>query len=395
MIRLVIVSVLVFIGAWQSARSQEIRFERVVIDADFPGAYQVEVADINGDKKPDIVAVGGGTCAWYENPSWRKQIVTGPDKTPGIISSASTDFIGAGHAAIAVAYHFEMNEPTHGDLLRVGPDENSISPRSITNLGPIPSIHRLRWGNFDGDSIPDLVVAPVFGPSALPPKFQQSAAAVLVQLNGSKPLDSELKREFAGSDLVLHAIRVLDVDGDGRDEILTAGNSGIMLLDRDLEGRWSSKLLVRGLDGPAPARGCSEVHLGKAGDGRSLLATVEPWHGNMVVVYVETEAGTLKFGARTVIDDSLDAGHALWVADIDADGIDEVFAGHRGKDHRVSMYRYKSGAWTRTVIDRAIAAQDLRGGDLDSDGKPDVVAVGGSTGNVVWYRPVTVPAASR
>ena len=40
----------------------------------------------------------------------------------------------------------------------------------------------------------------------------------------------------------------------------------------------------------------------------------------------------------------------------------------------------------RTVIDSEIAAQDLRGGDLDGDGTPDVVAVGGSTHNVVWYR---------
>ena len=41
--------------------------------------------------------------------------------------------------------------------------------------------------------------------------------------------------------------------------------------------------------------------------------------------------------------------------------------------------------WKKTVIDREIAAQDLRGGDLDADGIPDVVAVGGSTHNVVWY----------
>ncbi len=45
-----------------------------------------------------------------------------------------------------------------------------------------------------------------------------------------------------------------------------------------------------------------------------------------------------------------------------------------------------SKSWTRTVLDRGVAAQDLRGGDIDGDGTPDVVAVGGSTHNVVWYR---------
>ena len=93
----------------------------------------------------------------------------------------------------------------------------------------------------------------------------------------------------------------------------------------------------------------------------------------------------MKFGPRTVIDDTLADGHALWVADVDGDGDDEIFAGHRGKDHRVSMYDFDrtNQKWKKTVIDRDIAAQDLRGGDLDGDHSPDVVAVGGSTHNVV------------
>ena len=37
------------------------------------------------------------------------------------------------------------------------------------------------------------------------------------------------------------------------------------------------------------------------------------------------------------------------------------------------------------VIDSHIAAQDLRGGDLNGDGRPDVAAVGGATHNVVLY----------
>jgi hypothetical protein len=76
------------------------------------------------------------------------------------------------------------------------------------------------------------------------------------------------------------------------------------------------------------------------------------------------------------------------VADVDGDGDDEIFAGHRGKDHRISMYDLDRATqkWTRTVLDHDIAAQDLRGGDLDGDGTPDVVAVGGATHNVVWYK---------
>jgi hypothetical protein len=124
-----------------------------------------------------------------------------------------------------------------------------------------------------------------------------------------------------------------------------------------------------------------------------FLATLEPWHGNQVAVYLGTNGGSdpphfpPREFSRLVLDETLADGHALWVADVDGDGDDEVFAGHRGKDHRVSMYELDEAknAWNRTVLDREVAAQDLRGGDLDGDGTPDVVAVGGSTHNVIWY----------
>ena len=127
-------------------------------------------------------------------------------------------------------------------------------------------------------------------------------------------------------------------------------------------------------------------------DGQSLRwRRIEPWHGNRspFTWSIETRDAFEQSSPRTVLDDTLADGHALWVADVDGDGDDEVFAGHRGKDHRVSMYDFDraKNEWKRTVIDRDIAAQDLRGGDLDGDGTPDVVAVGGTTHNVVWYRP--------
>ena len=46
------------------------------------------------------------------------------------------------------------------------------------------------------------------------------------------------------------------------------------------------------------------------GDGRRILSTLEPWHGNKVVVYTELDPKLQKFGPRTVIDDTLADGHA-------------------------------------------------------------------------------------
>jgi hypothetical protein len=121
-------------------------------------------------------------------------------------------------------------------------------------------------------------------------------------------------------------------------------------------------------------------------DGRRFVASIDPWHGREVAVCLEELPRSLDFEPRTVLDDTLEAGHALWVADVDRDGDDEVFAGHRGKDARLSMYDYDGVRWNRTVLDREITPQDLRGGDLDGDGTPEVVAIGGASKNVVVYR---------
>ena len=373
----------------------KIEVERTVIDADFPGAYQVEVADVDGDGKPDVVAVGGGTCAWYENPTWKKRIVTGPDRTPGIISSATADLDGDGKAEIAIAYEFEMNEPKRGKLRIASQGKTPDDPWALSTIAEdfdpiIGSIHRLRWGNFLGNGMKALAVAPIFSVDSEPPGFAGPAhLRVNYVADGSRWRDGFMMMfpPIKYCHPVTHAIDVVDVNGDGRNEILTASNDGVNLAVILPAGfGWGQRRLVAGTPGAGPKKGASEVHLGMLADDLRLLATVEPWHGNKVVVYLSDGPKSLKFGPPTVIDDTLDEGHALWVADVDGDGSDEVFAGHRGKDHRVSMYRRDGDEWTRTVIDREVAAQDLRGGDLDGDGTPEVVTVGGSTHNVVLYK---------
>jgi hypothetical protein len=387
-------------GVLPAACGQE--FDRVVIDGDFPGAYQVEVADVNGDGRPDVVAVGGSTCAWYENPRWKKRVVTSGKQTPGIISSVTADFDGDGKAEIAIAYEFAMNQPRKGQLLLALQGKSLEEPWSTVPIAAIGSIHRLRRGDLDGDKRPDLVVASLFGPQVKPPDYADRAPLWVfrnMDWRGGMPPKAEAVAERP----VMHAIDAVDLFKDGQSWILTADDLGTSLIS------WSKRPDANGMTGwqrPRPLteadpeaalskRGASEVHAGRMADGQCLLATIEPWHGTRVAVYLaaiqKRDDGTQSLGpfsGRTVLDDTLVDGHALWVADVDHDGDDEVFAGHRGKDHRVSMYDFdrSRNQWRKTVLDREVAAQDLRGGDLDGDGTPDIVAVGGSTHNVVAYR---------
>jgi hypothetical protein len=386
-------------SGWSQDRTRAAKPETLTLDPDFPSGYQVEIADLDGDGRPDVVGLGGGTCAWYENPGWKKRIITGPDRTPGIISSSVWKPAGQ-PALVAIAYDFEMNAPRRGKLLVAKVAAELDSAPELVELGAFPSIHRIRWGDVDGDQRPELVVAPIFGAAAMPPDFQQSRAEVLVLRVDPNTLRCDGPILAAGADHVMHAIRVLDFDADGRDEILCAGNAGITLLDQTPNGGWSARVLVPGFQGQPPARGCSEIHVGRLRQAASqnaipFLATIEPWHGNQVVVYPSrvqvAGPGSPRSEPeprRVVLDESLDLGHALCVADVDGDGDDEVFAGHRGKDARVSMYDFDGMQlqWVKTVIDPGFRAQDLRSGDLDGDGRPEVVAIAGDPGAIHLYR---------
>jgi hypothetical protein len=363
-----------------------IDFDRIVIDENLPGAYQVEVADVNGDGRPDVVALGGGTCAWYENPSWTKRLVSTPRETPGVISSATLDIDGDGKAEVAIAYEFSMNAPTKGKLLVAIQGKTKDDPWTHAPIADLGSIHRLRWGDVDGDGKRELIVAPIFGTKATPPIFDQDPARITFFRPGADRKSGPWESFLVGTAHVLHAIDVLDLDGDGRSDILGASNLGVTrYFTRDGKD-FQVSTLAPGAPGDAPKKGASEVHVGRLRDGRRFVATVEPWHGTEVAVYLSSSPGALTFGSRTVIDGSLKLGHALWVADVDQDGDDEIFAGYRDGDARVHVYDFDGKLWNRVFTDPATAAQDLRGGDLDSDGTPDVVAAGGRTHNVVWYR---------
>jgi hypothetical protein len=378
-------------------------FDRIVIDGEFPAAYQVELADLNGDKRPDVIAVGGGTCAWYENPTWKKRVVSGPKQTPGVISSAAADFDGDGKVEIAIAFEFSMTQPKKGKLLVAVQGGKLDDPWTLLPIAPYGSIHRLRAGDVDGDKRPDLIVAAIFGPDAKAPDYAGEAPLSVFRKVDWRG-ESATKFERIALRPVMHAIDLVDIFRIGQPCILTADDLGTSLVrwgkQRAIEStdQWQAPLALTPADpkGARSKRGASEVHAGRMADGQCVLATIEPWHGNRVAIYlaaIETSAdghqNLGRFSGRAVLDETLADGHALCVADVDRDGDDEVFAGHRGKDHRISMYDFDRSVnkWKRTVLDREIAAQDLRSGDLDGDGIPDVVAVGGSTHNVVWYSP--------
>jgi hypothetical protein len=367
--------------------------------AKIPSGYQVAVADVNGDGRPDILALSSAESIveWYENPSWKARPIT--TATRQNISLAPLFRSGYPLRGLALASDFALNDSTYGGSVWWGEAGNSLdSEWSLRLLGQIPTSHRLRWADLDGSGRLGLVDVPLLGYAAKEPDY--NVAAPLTWFEPPEPL---LRGHVSATDTgkgewfphliddsltVVHGVHIMDWDNDGRDEILTACFEGVYLFHstgtgRDL--RWTKTHLAVGDQTSSPRRGSSEIGVGRL-DGRRFLATIEPWHGEHVVVYTRAKPGDL--WSRHPIDDTFSDGHALVCADLDGDGNDEIVAGFRGPGTSLYVY-YAADAtglkWERQTLDTQMAASGVVVADINGDGHPDVVAIGACTANVKWY----------
>lgn len=373
--------------ACQSAGAQ--RFDRLIIDAEMAGGYGLEVADIDGDGLPDIVALATNPAqfVWYRNPGWEKYRITGNSR--GDIASAAQDIDGDGDIDLVLASEFNLAQSTQGGLLQWF--ENPGNPMQnqewqAYTIDRVPTSHRLRWGNFNGRS-DTLINLPIIGVGASAPRYEGGAQMKAYEI----PLDPKgvWGSVVVSDDLEMaHGVTVVDWDEDGRDELLTASFAGIALLQFAHDGQFVKHTAIgEGNRGERPTQGSSEVGLGSLPDGSRFLASIEPWHGNEVVVYTPNADGTLPW-LRVVIDDSFVGGHALVVADLNNDGSDEIIAGHRSLPYGLYSYRYMDSTqqWERTALNTGrIGVAGLIVTDLTGDGYRDIVVIGSATGNVVLF----------
>lgn len=113
-------------------------------------------------------------------------------------------------------------------------------------------------------------------------------------------------------------------------------------------------------------------------------------HGNQLVVY---PADAAKGAERIVADTTLIQGHGLATADLLGTGGDQIVVGWRGATpgQRVGIRLFAPSAdgtaWTLhgLIDDNTMACEDLKVADLNGDGRPDVIAAGRATKNVVIY----------
>ncbi len=351
-----------------------LNFRPHTIEADLRSGYQIVAVDIDRDGRPDVIGLSQRSEAlyWYENPTWkRRALVNGMHR---MITLAASDLDGDGVPEIALGTHFDQTDETSEG--RVYIVEHRGDPRGLwqaREIDRLPTTHRLRFVDLDGDGAVELVNSPLTGPGCRKPLFDCATPLVYYETG-------DWQRQYIGKDLdgVVHGMHEADWDGN---VVLTASMGGVARFRRT-GGEWRRARLAAGDPRERPLNGASEIRLGRL-DGERFLATIEPWHGNQVVVYRRKGGSDWR---RAPITDSLRDGHVLNVADFDGDGNDELLAGARGEPFSLAVYRFEEGRWKRYAVDEGgLSAAGCDIVDLDSDNDLDMVCIGARTDNIKWY----------
>ncbi len=368
-------------------------FEKHTLDEQMQGGYGVELADLDGDGLVDVVALATNPAqfVWYKNPSWEKYLIS--SATQANIDAAPQDIDGDGDVDLVLASAFDLGASTEGGLIHwLENPGNPVQNQewAMHNIDQLPTSHRVKWADLNGDGRDELINLPIIGVGAQAPAYDINvslrAYAIPRDLNVSRwpgvVLDESLQ--------LSHGLSIYDWDGDGRQDILTASFYGIHLFQLATRGQAVAKrfLGIGKQNAERPAIGSSEVDVGTLSADTRFIASIEPWHGNEVVVY-SSGSNADALWTREVIASDLSNGHGLLVADLDNDGSDEIIAGGRSEPFQLSVFQNRGTVsdWQRFDLDSGgIAVSGLAIEDINGDGFKDIVAIGASTQNVVYYQ---------
>ncbi len=359
----------------------EFRWREVEIDSIDIG-YGLQMADVNGDGKTDIVLADKSTIQWYENPQWTKHIIARNLTERDNVCITARDIDGDGRCEIAVGGQWNYLESLKdGAVFYLIPPADRTKLWTPVRLYNEPSTHRMHWVKGPNNQF-RLVVKPLRGKGSK--HGEGPGLRVLEYFMPQNPKD-EWKFGVVCDFLHLsHNFHPVNWDNDPEEELIIAAKEGVWHFDKGNDD-WKATQLTKDFAG--------EIRDGKLPNGKRFIVTIEPMHGSKSAVYVEPKKPGDLWEQVAVLDESLKDGHALACADYLGVGSDQIVVGWRAmNDPGVPGIKLftpldKDGTkWRETKISSGkVAVEDIKVADLNGDGKTDIVAAARQTKNLVIF----------
>jgi hypothetical protein len=362
-----------------AAELPTLRVRPQTIDAKISIGYGLAIADVDGDGKPDILLADQKQIVWYRNPTWEKFVMAENLTPKDHVCIAARDLDGDGKCEVAVGAEWNPNDTVNSGavFLLEAPADRTQRWKPV-QLPHQPTTHRMHWiKNAEGKFV--LAELPLHG------RENKNTEGVGVKLMGypSPWRENSSPVTLLDSDRALHATHNFHPLTDT--SMLVASKEGAHLLD---PGKVFWKLT---------SFGAGEIRPGRLAGGSGFITTIEPMHGTTLAVYREpktTDGKTTWDTTRVILDEALNWGHGLATGDLLGVGSDQIVAGSRGTrpGDKFGIKLYAATApdgstWKMhgVIDDNQMACEDLKVADLNGDGRPDVIAAGRATKNVIIY----------
>jgi hypothetical protein len=373
-----------------------LRMRAQTIDPAIQIGYGLAIADVDGDRKDDILLADAKQIVWYRAPTWEKFVMAENLTPKDNVCIAARDLDGDGKAEVAVGAEWNPSDTINsGAVFLLEPPTDRTQRWAAKKLPHEPTTHRMHWVR-GVDRTYALAVLPLHG------RGNRNGAGEGVQFLGytwpwhdsSRPVP--LMASLPPLHLT-HNFEVVPAQGaQSAETLLLATKEGVRSIDAPVN---------RSVPQPVTAINAGEVRRGALPGGGRFIATIEPMHGNELVVYraapTQFSSGDDWTGRRVLLDDKLVQGHGLATADLLGSGSDQVVAGWRGGSPgaKVGIKVYvptdpRGETWRlhALVDDNQMACEDLKVADLNGDGRPEIIAAGRATRNVIVYWNETTPA---
>ncbi len=370
-----------------AARVQsEPKFVAQTIDSNIQIGYGLAIGDVNGDGKDDILLADKRDFFWYENPTWERHLFwrLSTEDSQGVLRDnvciTARDLDGDGKVEVAVGTNWNpgetVSEEESGGVWFVG-SLSRIAPKKLPHE---PTTHRMGWVR--GNAGYSLVVVPLHG-RGNKGGSGENGSRIFAYESGPDPYGSQWEQILIEDRFhQTHNFDIIPQELNRAESLLLGGSEGIAVAAQK-ESSWNSEK-VSGIE-----FGSGELRVVEMGSSNEVerYASIEPIHGNNVVYYVNEEG----IWNRTVLDESLNQGHALATADFLGTGSLQIVAGWRNPDQsgKVGIRLYQQttdGQWkVHTIDDNSMACEDIKAADLNGDGKIDLIASGRRSKNVIIY----------
>ncbi|MES2508034.1 MAG: FG-GAP and VCBS repeat-containing protein [Verrucomicrobiota bacterium] len=366
------------------------QFREQEIDTLVGIGYGLATADVDGDGKTDILLADKDTIVWYQNPSWTKHVIAEKLTEKDHVCIAARDIDGDGKAEIAVGAQWNPGDTeTSGAVFYLQPPADRTQRWKPVQLTHEPTTHRMRWVRNRAGRY-DLIVAPLHGRGN---KNGEGAGVHILAYHKPDDVTQPWNTTLVYDGMhMTHNFEVVPSPANEAEPLLLGGREGIVRLTPGDAG-WKALWVARH-DTPE-LKGVGELRWGAFAGGQPYVATIEPMHGNQVVIYTPPPDGP-KDGLwqRKVLDESLVDGHALACYDYLGLNNRQIAVGWRAH-HKIGtrvgvklFYTTKEDGhgWQQQLLDdNTMACEDLMGADLDGDRDTDLIAAGRGTKNLKIY----------